>query len=76
LLWTVLIYPALGRIAALRAHPAKWGPNVGFLMQLCSKWLSRLLQVLLVFDILGGNLGRFVAFLLEERIEVVLVLLS
>lgn len=75
LLWAVLIYPALGRIAALCAHPAKWGPNVGFLVQLRSKRLS-VLHVLLIFSVFGRHLRGFVAFLLEERIKVVLVLLS
>jgi hypothetical protein len=36
--------------------------------------LLRLLQILLVLDVLGRHLGRLVAVFLEEGIEIVLVL--
>jgi len=74
LLRAVLVYPALGRIASLRAYPVKWGPIVRllFLARLRRK-LLRLRQVLLVLDILGRYLGRIV--FLQEGIEVVFVLL-
>lgn len=75
LLRAVLIYPALGRIAALGAYPAKWGPIVLFLVRRRHKLLLRLLQLLLVLDVLGRHLGRLVVVFLEERVEVVLVLL-
>lgn len=75
LLRAVLIYPALGRIAALGAYPAKWGPIVLFLVRRRHKLLLRLLQFLLVLDVLGRHLGRLVVVFLEERVEVVLVLL-
>jgi len=74
LLRAVLVYPALGRIASLRAYPVKWGPIVRllFLTRLRRK-LLRLRQVLLVLDVLGRYLGRIV--FLQEGIEVVFVLL-
>ena len=74
LLRAVLVYPALGRIAALRAYPVKWGPIVLllFLARLRRK-LLRLRQILLVLDVLGRYLGRIV--FLQEGIEVVFVLL-
>lgn len=75
LLRAVLIYPALGRIAALGAYPAKWGPIVLFLVRRRHKLLLRLLQLLLVLDVLGRHLGRLVVVFLEEGVEVVLVLL-
>lgn len=76
LLRAVLVYPALGRIASLRAYPVKWGPIVRllqlFLTRLRRK-LLRLRQVLLVLDVLGRYLGRIV--FLQEGVEVVFVLL-
>lgn len=74
LLRAVLVYPALGRIASLRAYPVKWGPIVRllFLARLRRK-LLRLRQVLLVLDVLGRYLGRIV--FLQEGVEVVFVLL-
>lgn len=69
-----MIYPALGLIASLRAYPAKWGPTVLFLARIGNKLLLLLLD-LLVLEIFGRHLGRVVAVLLEEGIEIVLVLL-
>lgn len=74
LIGAVVVYPALGLVAALSADPAKWGPTILFLMRVGSKLLV-LLVALLVCTIFGRHLGRLVAVLLQKRIQVVLVLL-
>lgn len=69
-----LRYPALGAIAPLSADPVEWGPAVVLLLRIAHV----LRRVLLLVSLLGIVLGRYLrlVFLLEERVEVVLVLLG
>ena len=68
-----LRYPALGAIAPLSAYPVEWGPVVLLLLR-----VARVLRWVLLRMPLGIVLGRYLrlVFLLEERVKVVLVLLS
>jgi hypothetical protein len=68
----ILGYPALGSIAPLCAYPVEWGPIL-----LALRIRSKLLLPLgVLHKVLGRYLGLAVSVLLQERIEVVLVLLG
>lgn len=78
LVGAILIYPALGLVAALRAYPPKWGPNVLFLAGALRKLLVLLLlwwRTLLILRVLGRDLGCVAVVLLQERVEIILFLL-
>lgn len=72
LIGAVVVYPALGLVAALCAYPAKWGPAVLVLVGILRKLRVRLL----VLGVFRRYLGRVVLVLLQEGIEVVLVVLA
>jgi hypothetical protein len=74
----ILRYPALGSIAPLGAYPVEWGPVLLLLLLLLLRvgdelllWVLRVLRV-----VLWWYLRLVACVLLQERVEVVLVLLS
>lgn len=74
LIRAVLVYPALPAVASFSADPAKWGPTKLLLLRVRGKLLL-LAWILLVLVVFWGYFGIVWSALLEERIEVVLVLL-
>lgn len=66
----VVVYPALGVITSLGGHPSEWGPIILVLVRAGRV----LLRMLLELRVLGRH-ARLLVFLLQERVEVVLVVL-
>lgn len=72
-------YPALGAIAPLSAYPVEWGPVVLLLLlllRIAASVLRRMLLLMSLGIVLGRHLGLAMVFLLQKRVEVVLVLLG